>query len=242
MRVSVVQYKSFKGDIQANILEHKKFILSAAQNDVDIIIFPELSITGYEPTLANHLAIDQKDPLLDSFQDLALDHQITIGVGIPIQNQPRPKISMVLFDPAHPKQIYAKKYIHADEEPFFVNGRNTTTTLNRYPNIALAICYEISVPQHALDASRTGANIYLASIAKTVKGVEAAHQRLSEIARTYQMTVMLSNCVGMADGAECGGRSAVWDNTGQRLFEMDETSEGLLIFDTITEEISVDYE
>ena len=94
--------------------------------------------------------------------------------------------------------------------------------------------------RHAENAYAGGADIYLVSVAKTIIGVEAAHLRLAEIARTYRMTVLLANCVGTADGDICGGRSAVWNNKGQLLAQLDQINEALLIYDTETREVITD--
>ena len=51
MRICVAQSKPIKEDIVANIEQHKKFIHLAIYSKADVIVFPELSITGYEPTL-----------------------------------------------------------------------------------------------------------------------------------------------------------------------------------------------
>ena len=56
MKIALVQARPVKGDIEANIAAHKRLIGLAVLNGADMIIFPELSITGYEPELANELA------------------------------------------------------------------------------------------------------------------------------------------------------------------------------------------
>ena len=194
-------------------------------------------MTGYEPTLAKELATTQDDPRLDQFQTISDANHITIGVGLPLKDNPRPTISIVIFQPHKPRQVYSKQYIHPDEEPYFVNGRNPTTTLPNHPNIALAICYEISIPQHAQAAHQNGAEIYIASVAKFVNGIDKSLMRLSEIARTYSMTVIMSNCTGLCDGEQCAGKSAVWNKKGELLGQLNDDGEGLLVFDTDTGEI-----
>jgi predicted amidohydrolase len=84
MIISAAQIKPIRGDIQANIDNHKRIIDEALGNDSDMIIFPELSLTGYEPTLAEALATMQFDPRLDSFQDVSDEANINIGVGLPL--------------------------------------------------------------------------------------------------------------------------------------------------------------
>ncbi len=60
MKICLAQIKSIKGDVEENIIHHKGFIEKALTYDVDLIIFPELSITGYEPELANDLATENE--------------------------------------------------------------------------------------------------------------------------------------------------------------------------------------
>lgn len=237
MKIGVAQTRSISGDIEQNIARHTVFVETAVSHHANLLIFPELSLTNYEPTLAQALAVQPDDPRLDTFQTLADAGQIIIGVGMPTQNQPRPCISLVMFRPNQPRTIYSKQYLFPDEEPFFVPGPASTGLMDTDPNIALAICYELSVPQHAADAFKNNAKIYAASVAKTEKGVENAHKRLSAIASQYGMTVFMSNCVGVADGTECAGQSAVWNNKGLLLGQLDDKNEGILLFDTATQEL-----
>ena len=51
MKICVAQTRPLKGDIKGNIENHKKLIASAVSHQADLIIFPELSLTGYEPGL-----------------------------------------------------------------------------------------------------------------------------------------------------------------------------------------------
>ena len=52
MKICAAQTRPFRGDVQRNIAKHKKIIDLAASNGADIIIFPELSLSGYEPKLS----------------------------------------------------------------------------------------------------------------------------------------------------------------------------------------------
>jgi len=71
MKIAAAQIKPIKGDILKNIEIHNVLIEAAISNNVDLIIFPELSITGYEPELADQLSIDYEDPILNIFQKTA---------------------------------------------------------------------------------------------------------------------------------------------------------------------------
>ncbi len=110
MKICVAQTRLIKGDIQSNIDNHKKLIDLTISNGADIVIFPELSLTGYEPKLSKELATNQDDSRFDDFQKISNTKQITIGVGVPTKNNTGICISMVLFQPHKARQTYAKKY------------------------------------------------------------------------------------------------------------------------------------
>ncbi len=237
MKISIAQFKSIKGNVEKNISRHFHFIELAVANGADVVVFPELSLTGYEPTLAKELAVDPEDGRMEVFQEASNRDSIIIGVGIPTKKENGCCISMILFQPFLSRKCYHKKYLHADEEPFFVNGTNPEGSMIGDTDIALAICYEISVPEHAEDAFQQEAGVYLASVAKTGKGVEKAAERLAEISETYIMNALMANCVGTCNGEMCGGKSAIWNDEGGLLGQMDENTEGMLILDTATQEV-----
>ena len=237
MKICVAQTRPIKGDIQSNIENHKKLIDLAAANGADIVIFPELSLTGYEPALAKALATHQDDGRFDDFQKIADSRQITIGIGVPTKSGASPCISMVIFQPHQGRQTYSKQYLHADEEPFFMSGPSSPGLIEGRPNIGLAICYELSIPEHAERAFAQGANVYLASVAKSASGVDLAAKRLAEIAQTYAVPVLMSSCIGPSDDFESAGKTSVWNREGLLIGQLNETNEGVLIFDMDTQQV-----
>jgi predicted amidohydrolase len=237
MKIAVAQTKPVTGNIESNVKNHITLASLAASNGAEIIIFPELSLTGYEPSLAKELATSINDSRFDIFQKLSNEKQITIGVGVPTNAETGIHITMVLFQPNKPRQANSKMYLHEDEEPFFVSGENLPGLFINNTPMALAICYEISIPQHAENAHKTGAQLYVASVAKTVKGVEKAWAGLGEIAGKYGMTVLMSNSVGMCEDGLCGGRSAAWNSKGELLGYLNDTDEGILVLDTLIDNI-----
>jgi predicted amidohydrolase len=237
MKICVAQTKPFKGDIQRNIDHHNKLIDLAVSHGAETIIFPELSLTGYEPELSKELATDKDDSRFEVFQKISNTRQIIIGVGVPTKNNAGTCISIVLFQPHKTRQLYSKKYLHPDEEAFFISGQNTIGLAGDKTNIALAICYELSVPGHSEKAFNSGAEIYIASVAKSVAGVEKAIESLSGIATKYSMTVLMANCIGHCDNFESGGKTSAWNNKGLLAGQLNDTDEGILIIDTNTQEL-----
>jgi predicted amidohydrolase len=237
MKICIAQTRAVKGDIRQNIIHHKELAELAALRSGRIIIFPELSLTGYEPELANALATNKDDERFHELQQVSDERNIVIGAGMPVRSDKGILIGMIIFRPLQHRQIYFKQYLHPDEEPYFVKGPSQKVLEGVNDLIALAICYEISVSEHAERAQENGAKIYIASVAKTVAGMEKAFDTLAVTAKKYSMIVLVSNCGGECEGQKAGGRSAIWNDKGALLEQLNDKDEGIIIFDTDTQEI-----
>lgn len=238
MKIAIAQLQSFKGNIAKNKEKHLRFVMLAAEKQADFLVFPELSLTNYEPLLAESLAVESNDASLEEFQELSNLHRMTIGVGMPTRSATGVHISLVLFRPYQTRLVYSKKYLHADEEPFFVSGENFPTIEVNGESVALAICYELSVAEHAQCAIDSGAKVYVASVAKTASGMEKSAEILSKLAKEHSMTVLISNCLGPCEDFVGIGKSAAWSPEGL-LKQLDDETEGVLVVDTKTHEVDV---
>lgn len=237
MKICLIQNKPKPGLLDTNFEDHKRLFEEVSGQNPDLIVFSELSLTGYEPSLAKELAFASDSKELDIFQGLSDSHQTRIAVGLPIQCDSGVQIGLALFQPGLQRIFGAKNYLHSDEDPFFVRGANLPILQLQGRRIAFAICYEISVPQHALAASEASADIYIASVAKTSSGVKSAYERLSHVAQSLSMTTLMVNAIGPADNFLCAGQSAAWNRKGQLLNSLGSTDSGVLIFDTETDEV-----
>lgn len=233
MKIGIAQIASRKGDIEANISHHLEVVRKATALNADILIFPELSLTGYEPTIASELATTIDDSRLEDLQKVSDQNEIIVGVGLPIKHPAGITISMVILHPHQPRQEYAKAYLHEDENPFFVPGDHANVLVEGgYPTkLGLAICYEISVKKHIEKTAFHGIDGYLASVAKTKSGVANAERQLARIAYQYQVHAFMSNAVGLADGDTMNGKSAIWAPDGKKLGQLNTKEEGLLVLD-----------
>ncbi|MBO9595954.1 MAG: carbon-nitrogen hydrolase family protein [Niabella sp.] len=240
MNISIAQIRAIKGDIPANIEIHKRVIAAAVNGNASAVFFPELSITGYEPELAEHLATNQNDPRFNDFQLLSDNNKITIGIGMPTIAPAGILISMIIFQPHVPRQIYSKQKLHTDELPYFVNGDRQLILEVGNQQIAPAICFESLQMDHATTAKAIGASLYLASVAKSQKGVDKAVIHYPEVANKNSMPVLMANCVGYCDNFDSVGKSSVWTKEGRLAGQLDHVREGLLIFDTDTERVTTE--
>ena len=237
MKICIAQTKPIKGNISANIEAHKKFIELALTLNAEAIFFPELSLTGYEPELAKKLATNHDDNRLDIFQETSDKNNIIIGLGLPTATASKILISMIIFEPNKLRQTYSKQQLHSDEFPYFENGDGQIIIKTNDINMAPAICYESLQRTHSENAFKLGANVYLASVAKSANGVEKAFDHYPTIAKQYSMPVLMANCVGFFDNFLSVGQSAVWTKKGKLVGQLDDKTEGILQFDTETEEV-----
>jgi predicted amidohydrolase len=239
MKICIAQIKSIRGQVQTNIENHLAWVERAIQLKSDVIIFPELSISNYEPELAQALATNVEDPIFIPFQKLADKDQITIGAGMPTKAKNGIHISMLIFKPNVAPAVYSKQMLHADELPCFVEG-NTQTILDfNGIKIGLGICYETLQREHFVNAKKLGANIYVASVAKPKGGVEKAYEHFPKIADEFKIPILMSNCIGPCDNFISLGQSAAWNKNGEILGRLNGENEGLLVYDTKTQAIKV---
>jgi len=234
MKIGIVQTRPVPGDVAANLAHHQRWAGLAVERGVDLLVFPELSITGYEPSLAGELAMTKDDIRLEGLQRMSDRYGMYVGIGAPIRAEEGVMIGMVILRPDEERMLYAKQYLHADEQPFFVPGKEQVFLSLDDNKIALSICYELSVPEHSVNAYSHRANIYLSSVAKSAAGVEKALEILTGIACTYSMTVLMANAVGDCADGLCAGGSMVVNDEGEVLAVLDEAEEGMLIYDTVT--------
>lgn len=238
MKLSIAQFRPASGDIALNIKNHIRLIELATDQSADVIIFPELSISGYEPQIASELATNQNDARFDIFQKISDLKNIIVGIGAPTKQPNGVAISMILFQPKQQRKTFSKQFLHHSETPYFVAGSGYNDFSINSSKIAVAICYELSVPEHSARAFENGADVYMASVVESVNGVEQSITQLSETARKYGMTTFMANCIGQTGAYNCPGKSSIWNNAGELIGQLSDEREGILVLDTETREIT----
>ena len=238
MRIGVAQTKPVKGDIPANIEAHLRCIVLASTVQAEALFFPELSLTGYELALANALATDQDDARLDALQRTSDELGIIIGAGLPTRAGADVRISMVILEPHRPRRTYSKQHLHVDEYPYIQPGVGQVMIDTATTRIAPAICFESQLPAHAAKAFNLGADVYLASVSKSERGVAKAHDHYATISKQYGRPVLMCNSAGPSDTFVSGGRSAAWTRDGILAGQLAADEEGILVYDTVTGEVT----
>lgn len=233
MKLAAAQIKSVPQHTEANIRNHIRMIDLAAEQGVGFILFPEMSLTGYERELGLEMSFSVNDGRLAAFKERAVRHAMVIVVGAPIRIETELFIGSFVFDPDGSSAVYTKQYLHEGEEKFFVPGfMNNPVIEMGSENVSIAICADIANPLHPEQAAKKRTTIYAASIFYTPGGIEEAHEQLGSYARKYSMQVLMANYAGSSYGLQSAGRSAYWNSAGERMGELNHAEEGLLIVTT----------
>ena len=232
MKLCAVQLASLKGDVPGNVQRHLACIEQAAALGAELVVFPELSLTGYEPTLARQAALPVSSARLDPLQAACDRLGITAAAGLPLPTPEGIRIGMPILSPMAARQAYAKRRLHEDELSYFTPGDQALLLQVGEHRVAPAICYESMFMAHAAAAREHGADLYLVSVAKTAKGIREGYLHYPAVARELGMPVLMANCVGPADTFIGAGGSAAWDSQGCLLASLDDRIEGLILLDT----------
>ena len=230
MRIAAAQTKPIPYDTQANILHHVQYIDLAAEHGVQLIAFPEMSLTGYELERANELSFTIDDPRLEVLSERAAQHDMIIIAGAPVRLESGLHISSFIFLPNKQIALYTKQFLHSGEEVFFSpNSNHNPQIILNNERIACAICADITNPLHPVNACSSGATLYVPSIFYTPGGIAEAFQQLGEYSKRHAMHILMANFTGESYRYPAAGRSAFWNASGRLVGQLDENTEGLLL-------------
>lgn len=231
MIIAAAQTRTENKSISQNLDDHYRLVKMASKHNVQLIAFPEMSITGYVRETATQYALTENDSRLDKLRDLAVAHHIIVIAGAPVQMPLGLHIGSFVFFPDNSQAIYTKQYLHGTESDYFTPSFNYNPQITlENEKISLAICADIDHPEHAQNACQRNSTVYIPSIFFSLKGIPEAYNNLSGYAKAYSLNILMSNFTGIGwNNTESGGQSAFWNAEGQLLASLDKDSTGLVI-------------
>lgn len=233
MKIAAAQIKPFEQNTHSNIQTHLRMIDLAASQNVELIVFPEMSLTGYEREKAEQLSFKENDIRLNVFKDKAETNKMLIIVGAPIKIDSTLLIGSFIFLPDRSTLIYTKQFLHDGEEKFFTPSSNYNPLIEfQNENISIAICADINNPIHPKQAHIRKTSLYISSIFYTPNGIVEGYSTLSNYAKEYSMKVLMANYIGTSYGLESAGLSGFWNTEGKLIKQLDCLEENLLIIET----------
>lgn len=240
--VAAAQIVPSRGDVDANLEQHLRLAHVAAREGAGIVVFPELSLTGYEPDLAADLAFSRSDPRLAPLVEAASSLRITIVAGAPVRVGAALHIGAFIASPDRPLGLYTKRHLGAFSKS--ASGDGTVpppeTTVFRPgthdPRIpfgggvaAVAVCADTNRPAHPRRAAERGATTYLASMFVIPSELERETANLRACAVRHSLTVVFANHGGPTGGLASAGGSAIWSPRGELLARIEGLGAGVVV-------------
>ncbi|MEX5582337.1 carbon-nitrogen hydrolase family protein [Pseudomonas lurida] len=231
LTLAAAQSLSIAGDLPANIERHLAFMRAAAEHGVELLVFAELSLTGYEPSLAAGLAIAPDDPVLLPLREMARELRLTAVVGMPIRLAPEAGvlIGALVLAADGSVAVYTKQHLHPGEELAFVPGQGGAVLEWGRDRIALAVCADFAHASHPRLAAEAGATVYAAGVLISEGGYATDSALLQGYAAEHGLVVLMANHGGPSGGYVCAGRSAIWTADGGLLAAAPGAGDALVI-------------
>ena len=138
-------------------------------------------------------------------------------------------IGAYVFYPDGYLSLYLKHHLHSGEEKVFKPGYLNPMIYTGSDKASIAICADLTNPDHAANAARNESTLYLAGAFITPEGYSKDSDLLKKYARKYRMGIALANFGSESGGTMSAGKSALWSDAGEKVAGLDGLGEGLVI-------------
>jgi predicted amidohydrolase len=197
--------------VRANALEHARVIRAA---DAQLVVFPELSLTGYELDAA---AVSPDDRRLDAIVAACTETGCVALVGAPVESEDgRAHIATLRASSAGVEVAYRKSYLGGDEPARFVPGDGPVAIDVDGWRVGLGICKDTGVEQHIADTATLDPDLYVAGLVHLPEELGMQQERALRIARACRAYVAFASFAGSTGGGfeRTAGASSVWAPDG----------------------------
>jgi predicted amidohydrolase len=244
LTLSLAQLNTCLGNVEANLEKHLSLIKEARASGADLLLFPELSLTGYvlqdlASAVAHRPAPD--DPIFRPLLEASRHLDLVVGfVDEDIRN--RFYIAAVYLSQGQVVHVHHKVYLPTyglfDEGRFFALGDGVRAFDTRFGRVGMLICEDFwhASPPYLLWLD--GADLFLFTSASPGRGISAEPQLESarwveHINRAYASLftsfVAHTNRVGFEDGLNFWGGATVFDPNGEMIAKGPYHTEGLTV-------------
>jgi predicted amidohydrolase len=217
VNVALAQISCKVGDKKHNINVMKKNIKRAKEKGANLVIFPELSLTGY---LNRDLAYELAEPIpgssINSLEEIAEKESIHIVFGMPEQSEKAHAVlynTAVLLGPDGLIGKYRKTHLptHSvfEEKRYFRLGYEAPVFETEIGKMGLTVCYDMFFPEISRLLRLKGSKLIIC-----ISASPAVRSRFFEVftaARALENTVFLAyvNLVGVENGLQFWGGSRI---------------------------------
>lgn len=233
MKVHIAQTKPVLGNVEKNAEKHFELIAEAVENGCDIIVFPELSLTGYYLLdLVYEVAMDESHVIYQKFLELSED--IAIVFGFVEESPDRRFFNSVAFvhrgKTVHiHRKVYLPDYTLFEEGRYFAPGTEIKAFDTEFGRIGILICEDAFHMSALYILSQSGAQNIIIPSNSPARGNQQGNHEASTfwqtsnkyIAGVLTANVIYVNRVGVEDGVSFWGGSEAYDARGKSLMALE---------------------
>jgi len=232
INLALAQINTRLGDVQANLEKHMGILTEAKRGGADLVVFPELSLTGYVlqdlvPTVSHKPTCD--DPVFKPLLLASKDIDIVVGF-VDEDSRHRFYIASAYLSGGRVLHVHHKVYLPTyglfDEGRFFAWGDSVRAFDTRFGRMGILICEDFwhASPPYLLWLD--GADVFLFTSASPGRGLNDSEKLESarwvenvnrSYANLFTSFVAHSNRVGFEDGLNFWGGATVFDPNGSRI-------------------------
>ncbi|MFF5917368.1 carbon-nitrogen hydrolase family protein [Streptomyces flavochromogenes] len=235
MIVAATQFAPVAGDIAANVRTIAGLIRAAGAEGARVVVFAELCLSGYEPTLIRDtpdLVLAEDDPRLEPVREACREVSAAAVVNGPVRTADGRFAVTTLVIGAEGELLarYDKQHLYGIEQEVFAPG----TTDGRFAldgvRFATATCYDNRFPELAERAAADGCAVYLAS--SVLSADNDSFETVYPVrARDFGLYVVLGNVLGANEDGVGGGGAGGWGPDGERIADAGPDKPGFVLAD-----------
>ncbi|MDM7998569.1 MAG: carbon-nitrogen family hydrolase [Dehalococcoidia bacterium] len=232
MRVAVAQIVCEVGNVAANCATIQTMALRASEGRCDLIVFPEISDTGYDMHAIVEKASTWPSGPLQLLQELASGLGIWIVCGLSEREGDGVYNAVAIVDRKGQLAAHYRKahlFTPAGEDRFLKRGSSLTLTSIEGMQWGIMICYDLRFPEMARSLTLKGAEVIVVPSAWPLPRINHWCTLLASRAIENQSYVIGANRAGSDGGTEFCGSSRVIDPYGVVAASAPEAGEHLLI-------------
>lgn len=210
MKIAAAQPACAAYDAAANAAAHARAVLASRAR---VVVFPELSLTGYELD-ADAVALD--DVALAPLVEACAATGALALVGAPIKDEDgQAFIATLRVDGTSVRVVYRKSWLGDREATRFARGEPTMLEVDGW-RLGLSICRDTGVAQHTVGTAALGVDAYVAGLVHRPEELPEQEARALVIARTCRAYVVFASFAGPTGDVftETAGSSAIWSPEG----------------------------
>lgn len=150
MRIALVSLDQKWEDKTANLQRCKAFTAQAKSLDAALVIFPEMTLTGFSMNTASSVEDAEQSPSIKAFSEIARANQIAMVAGVVVQAGDKAGNALVAFSIDGVEQARYFKihpFSFAGEDQFFQPGNKLAKMNMPEFTLGFSICYDLRFPE-----------------------------------------------------------------------------------------------